>query len=434
MGQAMQLRIRGRAGGLRGTLEVPGDKSVTHRALLLGAMASGTTRLRRPLRSGVTEAMDDCLGPLGVRVEHPGPEETLVHGAAWRNPDAPLDCRGSGTTLRLLLGALAGSEVEATLTGSPRLRRRPMARVTEPLRRMGTQVTGLNGTDQPPLHVRGARLHGISYRMPVASAQVKSAILLAGLHAQGSTRVHEPVPSRDHTERLLRHLGVPLVTENGAVRLEPIDGRLPAFDLAVPGDFSAACFLLAAAVLTPGSEVTIQEVGLNPTRTGLLSAMRSMGARIEVGAAANSGVEPTGEVTAQTSALEGIRVDAHQVVGMIDEIPLLILLATQARGRTSVAGASELRRKESDRLTAMTAELSKMGALIREYGEAVTIEGPTPLRGAEVSAHGDHRVAMALAIAGTIASGETLLSDAQVIQDSYPGFAAALRSLGADLQ
>jgi len=397
-------------------------------------MADGASRLRGMMRAGVIDAMRDCLAALGVEIEQIDEEETLVRGRHWLSPDRPLDCRNSGTTMRFLMGALAGSSASATLTGSPRLSQRPMDRVAEPLRRMGAHITGQNGNDQPPLEIAGSRLRGIEYDMPVASAQVKTAILLAGLHAEGRTLIHEPVVSRDHSERLLRHLGVSVTNSNGTLSLEPIQALLPAFELVIPGDLSAAAFMVAAALLTPGSEITVQNLGLNPTRTGLLDAMQRMGATIETSAIMETAGEPTGELTTAFSPLKGIEIQGEQVVSMIDEIPALAVVATQARGETKIRGAGELRLKESDRLSGMTAELRKMGAQIEEHPEGLTIEGPTPLTGTRVHPHGDHRLAMALTVAGLLASGETIIADAEVIHESYPDFVATLRSIGAELQ
>jgi len=429
----VEFRVAGHAKGLRGTIRVPGDKSVTHRALLLGAMAAGSTRLRGALRAGVIDAMKDCLAALGVEIESLDEEQTLVHGTRWLPPERPLACRNSGTTMRLLMGALAGSTVSATLTGSRRLSQRPMARVAEPLRRMGAQISGPNGSDQPPLEISGAELHGIEYEMQIASAQVKTALLLAGLCAKGRTRIREPIASRDHSERLLRHLGVSVVRSDGTLSLDPIQAPLPPFELDIPGDMSAAAFPLAAALLAPGSEIRVQNVGLNPTRTGLLETLQRMEAQIETGALTATDGEPTGDMTVAFSTLKGIDIHREQVVSMVDEIPIFAVVATQAHGETRIRGAGELRLKESDRLSGMTVELRKMGAQIEEHTDGLTIEGPTPLTGARVSSHGDHRLAMALTVAGMLASGETVISSAEVVQESYPGFMTTLRSMGAEL-
>ena len=429
----MELRVAGPARNLRGTIRPPGDKSITHRALLLAAMAAGPSRLQGALRAGVIDTMIGCLAALGVEIENLHDYGLLVLGGPWRSPDGSLDCRNSGTTMRLLLGALAGSEVMATLTGAERLAQRRLARVLDPLRRMGGRITGANGGDRPPLEIIGSRLHGIEFAMPVASAQVKTAILLAGLHAEGRTIIHEPVASRDHSERLLRQQGVSITLTGRSLSLEPLHAPLSPFEVSIPGDISAAAFPLAAALLAPDSALTLRNVGLNPSRTGLLEALRAMGAQIESSADTASEGEPAGDLTAEFSELRGIEIAGEQVVAMIDEVPILAAVATQCRGETSLRNAGELRLKESDRLSAMTLELRKMGARIEEQPDGITIQGPTPLRGAHVDSHADHRVAMALAVAGAVASGETVLSGAEVIQESYPGFSAALGALGVNL-
>jgi len=430
----MELKVSGGAVDLRGSILVPGDKSITHRALLVGSMGNGPTRIHGSLRAGVVDAMEGCLTDLGIEIKHPRADEMIVNGGQFRSPDHALDCKNSGTTMRLLLGALAGSQVSATLAGSHQLSLRPMDRVVKPLRSMGADITGHNGSDQPPLRIEGARLHGIEYEMPVASAQVKTAILLAGLHADGPTRIREPFPSRDHSERLLRELGVSVSAKNGSLILEPIHAPLPNFETLIPGDFSAAAFVLTAAILVPGSKVEIKRLGLNPSRTGLLEALRDMGAQIALGPLDTQNGEPIGDLTASVSELRGIEIGADRVVSMIDEIPIFAVIATQAHGETKVRGASELRLKESDRLSAMTHELRKMGAKIEEHPDGITIEGPTRLNGAQVNAGGDHRVAMALAVAGIVGDGETTIPKAEIIQQSFPDFAQTLRSIGVRLQ
>ena len=431
---AMELRVSGGAANLRGTVRVPGDKSITHRALLLGSMGNGPSHIHGSLRAGVVDAMEACLSELGIGITHPRAGETVVNGGPFQSPDNALDCKNSGTTMRLLLGALAGSHVSATLAGSQQLSQRPMDRVVKPLRSMGADITGHNGADQPPLAIVGSRLHGIKYELLVASAQVKTAILLAGLYAEGTTRIREPFPSRDHSERLLRELGVSVSAIDGSVILEPINTTLPNFETVVPGDFSAAAFVLAAANLVPGSEVEMKRVGLNPSRTGLLEALRDMGSQIALGPLATHNGEPLGDLNTSFSELKGIDVGEDRVVSMIDEIPIFAVIATQAHGETNVRGASELRLKESDRLSAMTRELRKMGAKIEEHPDGISIEGPTRLNGAQVNARGDHRVAMALAIAGIVGNGETTIAEAEIIQQSFPDFAKTLLSIGVKLQ
>src|SRR5512143_235259 len=400
----MNLHIRP-SKNLRGSVTVPGDKSISHRALMHAALAQGTSRLTGCLQAGVTQAMIDCLGQLGVETENDRDRSLLAHGGKFRPPAARLNCRNSGATIRMLLGALAAQRgVVATLGGSAGLEQRPVKRVTDPLRLMGADIEG----DAAPLTLRGRPLHGIHYTLPVASAQVKAAVLLAALQADQPTTLHEPGPSRDHSERLLRSLGVPLATHGYRLTVQPVES-VPSFDLNIPGDLSSAAGLLAAAVLTPGSKLTIQSVGVNPTRTGILDALIAMGAEVEVANEREVGNEPVADVTIRYSELRGIVIEGDWVVRMIDEFPLLAVLATQARGETIVQDASELRVKESDRIGALIGELRRLGAQIEEQPAGFVIAGPSPLQGGVVNSHGDHRLAMSLAVAGLLAAGETTI-------------------------
>jgi 3-phosphoshikimate 1-carboxyvinyltransferase len=423
----MQLTLTPATRGLRGTVTLPGDKSISHRALMFGALAKGTSRARNFLYAGVTQAMIDCLRALGVSAEISTAGELIVQGGEWRAPDTPLDCRGSGATMRMLLGALAAQPFSSTLTGSPGLLRRPMGRVAEPLRRMGAHIAGQNGSDQPPLIIRGGSLHGIDWALPVASAQAKTALLIAALFGEGPTTVREPGPSRDHTERLLRALGVSLKSENNTVTLNPDRHTLPAFEMDIPGDFSSAAFPLIAASLVTGSDITLQSVGVNPTRTGLLDVLLEMGADIQVMNERESGGEPVADLIVRASHLRGSTVRGERVVRMIDEFPIFAVAATQAEGETVVRDAAELRLKESDRIGSLVAELRKLGARIEPLDDGFIVGGPTSLRGARVASHGDHRLAMALAVAGLIAEGETIVEGAECIEESFPDFVASMK-------
>jgi len=416
---------------LRGALSVPGDKSISHRALIHAALADGTSRIRGCLRAGVTEAMIRCVRALDVGVEIDRDASLVVQGGDIRSPADILDCGNSGATMRMLLGALAGQvDVEATLSGSAGLRRRPMRRAIDPLRQMGAAIV----EDAPPITVHGRALRGIDVALPVASAQVKAALLLAALRADGPTTIREPGPSRDHSERLLRALGVCVVSRDGAVTLDPIDGLLPPFELSVPGDLSSAAFLIAAATLTPNSEVTIQSVGVNPTRTGILDELTAMGAWIEIASGREAGYELTADLTIRSSQLRGITVEGDNVVRMIDEFPVFAVVATQAAGETIVRDARELRVKESDRIGALVSELRRLGAHIEARADGFVIAGPTRLRGAVVDSHGDHRLAMALAVAGLRAEGETIIQNVDVYRESYPDFVEVLRRLGGHIE
>ncbi len=431
----MRMTVR-KVKGLRGQVRVPGDKSISHRALLLGAIAEGTTRVRNFLPAADCLATLACVRALGVEVERLSETELIVHGRGWRGlmePKDVLDCAGSGTTMRLLAGILAGQPFYSVLTGNEQLRRRPMGRIAEPLRQMGATVLGRNDGRLPPLTILGGNLHGIEYRLPVASAQVKSAILLAGLYADGSTVIHEPGPARDHTERMLAAMAKGQ-TSNFKLQTSKFKVRgsmLSSLDIVVPGDISSAAYFIAAACLVPGSEVTIEDVGVNPTRTGFLDALRKMGADIVVENQHEVSGEPVADAVARAGELRGIEVRGNQVPRMIDEFPILAVVASQAQGTTVVSDAAELRVKETDRIANIAVELRKLGARIEERPDGFVVEGPTPLVGTRVNSHGDHRLAMSLAIAGLAAEGETTIEGAECIADSFPGFEEMLRALSS---
>jgi 3-phosphoshikimate 1-carboxyvinyltransferase len=411
-----------------GELRVPGDKSIAHRALMLAALAQGDSRIEGLPDGEDVAATVACLRSLGVHIDRTG-GPARVHGGGWRSfspSHGPLDCANSGTTMRLMLGILSGSWVSATLDGDASLRRRPMARVIEPLRTMGARIQSQDG--RAPLMVTGARLQGRRHVLAVPSAQVKSALLLAGLTASGPTTVVEPVATRDHTERLLRAMGTDVSRTADGVVIRPSHQPLRPIDLIVPGDFSSAAFWLAAAALRPGWSVTIREVGLNPSRTAFLNVLQSMGAEVRV-YADNAGVEPLGSVTVTGRPLRAVTIGAADVAAAIDEIPALLSVATQAEGTTVIEGAAELRVKESDRLATMSEGLRRMGAIIDERGEGVSIHGPATLHAATIQSHGDHRIAMALAVAGLAASGPTRIEDADSVTVSYPEFFAHLQEL-----
>jgi 3-phosphoshikimate 1-carboxyvinyltransferase len=428
------LRVEGGA-PLRGRARVPGDKSISHRALMLGAIAEGTSRVENFLPSADCQATLGVVRALGVQVEEDSPTLLTVHGRGMRGlqeADDLLDCGRSGTTMRLLAGLLAGQPFFSVLSGDGQLRRRPMARIVDPLRLMGVTVMGRDGGRRPPLAIQGGSLKGIDYTLPVASAQVKSALLLAGLYAEGSTCLRVPGPARDHTERMLLAMGATLETGGWGVALEPGEG-LEAIDVAVPGDFSSAAFLLVAATLVSRSEITVEGVGVNPTRTGLLDVMREMGARIEHHDERILGGEPVANLTVRGTDLRAAEVGGDTVVRMIDEFPIVAVLASQAEGETVVRDAAELRVKETDRIATTVEELRRLGSQIDPCPDGFVVHGPTPLTGAAVHSHGDHRLAMALVVAGMIASGETVVQDVGCIADSFPGFGAALASLGGQV-
>ncbi len=423
------LRVRP-VRSLRGDYRLPGDKSISHRALLLGALSVGATDVQGFLPAADCLASLRCVRGLGVRVDELSATHLIVHGRGpdgLREPEDVLDCGGSGTTMRLLAGILAAQPFFSVLTGNAQLRRRPMDRVATPLRLMGAVVQGRSAGRLPPLCIAGRRLTGIDYRLPVASAQVKSAILLAGLWAATPTTVHEPGPARDHTERMLRARGAALECDGcGTVFLTP-GQELRATDVVVPADMSSAAFLMVAACLTPDSEITLHDVGVNPTRSGILDVLLEMGADITLSGQREIGGEPLADMVARSSGLRAVEVGGAIIPRLIDEIPILALAATQAEGRTIIRDAAELRVKETDRIETTAAELRRLGAHIETRPDGLLIEGPTPLHGAQVNSHGDHRLAMTLAVAGLIAAGETLVEDTACIADSFPGFEDVLQ-------
>jgi 3-phosphoshikimate 1-carboxyvinyltransferase len=417
---------------LCGHARVPGDKSISHRALLLGAIAEGTSRVENFLPAADCQATLGIVRALGVEVEEHTSTALTVRGRGLhglQEPDDLLYCDRSGTTMRLLAGLMAGQSFFSVLGGDDQLRRRPMARVIEPLRQMGALALGRDGGRRPPLAIQGGNLHGIDYTLPVASAQVKSALLLAGLYAGGPTKLRVPGPARDHTERMLLAMGAKVQAGEWGVAIEPGE-TLKAIDVAVPGDFSSAAFLLVAASLVPGSEITVEEVGVNPTRIGLLDVLQAMGVQMVTHDEQMVGGEPIASLTVRTSDLRAVEVGGDTVVRMIDEFPILAVAATQAQGETIVRGAAELRVKETDRIATTVQELCRMGAKIEPHPGGFVVHGPTPLTGTAVHSHGDHRLAMALVVAGLIATGETMVRDVACVADSFPGFDAAVASLG----
>jgi len=415
---------------LRGTVSVPGDKSITHRALILGALAQGQTRI-----TGYSEG-EDCLNTLravrdlGVVVQEI-PEGLEVTGKGlWglHEPSNVLDCGNSGTGLRLLAGVLAGQNFFSVLTGDASLRSRPMGRVVNPLRQMGAIISGRRGGELAPLAIQGAGLKAVSYESPVASAQLKSCVLLAGLFAEGTTILKEPRKSRDHTERLLIYLGVPLQVDGCTVRLQ---GR-PSFDgkpIAVPGDISAAAFFMVAASIVPDSDILITDIGLNPERTGILDILLEMGADIIVQGRREVSGEPVGDIRVRSAPLQGMTIGPELIPQTIDELPILCVAAALANGETRITGAQELRVKETDRIRAMATELARLQVEIEEQPDGLVINGGASLRGASCQSYGDHRVVMSLAICGLVADSPITIDDVDCVETSFPGFQDKLLDL-----
>ena len=426
------------ARSLQGVVQVPGDKSISHRALLFGAIAEGTTRITGLLPAEDPLSTAACLRAMGVSISAlEAGQLVMVEGVGLdglREPEDVLDCGNSGTTMRLMLGLLAGrAGRHFVLTGDGSLRRRPMRRVGGPLAQMGAQISGRSGGNLAPLAIQGQQLQGATIRTPVASAQVKSALVLAALTATGETTVIEPVQSRDHSERMLRAFGAQLrVGGAGLTEVTVTPGAsLRGQDVVVPGDISSAAFWLVAGAITPGADLTVQNVGLNPSRTGVLDVLEQMGARIELLNGREVAGEPVGDLRITHGPLRAFTIGAELIPRLVDEIPVLAVAACYAEGISRVTGAEELRVKETDRLAVMARQLGAMGARIEEFADGLTIEGGVPLHGAEVDSETDHRVAMSLAVAAQVASGPTQLHRPEAAAVSYPGFWDDLERLQA---
>lgn len=417
---------------LRGEIRVPGDKSISHRAIMLAALAEGTSTIEGFLEGEDTRATAAAFRAMGVIIEVPEPGRRIVHGVGLgglRPPSGPIDCGNAGTGMRLLAGVLAGQDFDTTLTGDASLSRRPMRRVTEPLRAMGAHIEAREG-ELPPLHIHGGRsLTGIDYSTPMASAQVKSAVLLAGLYARGETRVVEPHPTRDYTETMLQAFGWPIEFGEGWARLSG-GHALHARTIDVPADFSSAAFFIVAASIIPGSDILIRQVGVHPRRTGLLRALRLMGADIEmVPSTAPNALGPVADLRVRFASLVGADIPIDVVPDMIDEFPALFVAASQARGVTRVRGAGELRVKESDRLAGMAQALGALGLRVDEYPDGADIH-PGQLGGGAVDSLGDHRLAMSMVVAAQCAGGPVRIADCANVVTSFPGFPELARQVG----
>ncbi|MEP6635883.1 MAG: 3-phosphoshikimate 1-carboxyvinyltransferase [Acidobacteriota bacterium] len=431
---------------LHGRVRLPGDKSISHRAAIIAALATGTIRVSNFATSADCAATLSCLKSLGVSIEREDGADNCnlriagVGKAGFDAPNEPLDCGNSGSTMRMLAGVLAGQDFTSTVTGDSSLRSRPMKRIIEPLQQMGANIESKGG--KPPITISGSSsLNSIRYALPVASAQVKSCVLLAGLYAKGHTEVSEPLgATRDHTERMLRWFGVPLeikeLKSNGTGRTIGIDGTatLAARDVSIPGDISSAAFLIAAAALLPQAHLEIEDVGLNPTRTQFLSTLRSLGCDLDVMSEAEASNEPVGTIRisgrVDLAPSEGAGIlNGPLIAQLIDELPLLAVVGSQIAGGIEIRDAGELRLKESDRISATAKNLRAMGAEVAEFSDGLSVGGPTRLRGARLNSWGDHRIAMAFAVAGLIASGESEISGAECVSVSFPGFFTLLESL-----
>jgi 3-phosphoshikimate 1-carboxyvinyltransferase len=417
-------------GPLKGEIRFPGDKSICHRAVMLGALAEGETRVENFSGGGDNRSTMHCLRSLGIEVREVDATTLSVqgNGGVLREPDTVLDAGNSGTTMRIMTGLLAAQPFFSVLTGDEFLRRRPMKRVIEPLRAMGAEIYGRSGDTMAPLAIRGRKLSGRKIALNVASAQVKSALILAGLYAEGETEIVEPGPSRDHTERMLTHMGADLQVDGYKVVVRP-GARLKGDRIVVPGDISSAAFFMVAALITPGSDIVLRDVGVNATRTGIIDILQAMGGKVRLVNERVSGGEPVADIEVSYSALKGISISGDVVVRAIDEFPVIAVAATQAEGETRVEGAAELRVKETDRIHAMATELRKLGATVEELPDGMVIQGGCRLHGATVESYHDHRVAMSLAVAALVSGGPIEIEHFEAVAISYPGFAADLRGL-----
>ena len=424
------MNIKKPSSPLKGELTVPGDKSISHRAVMFGAIANGTTRITNFLQGADCLSTIACFQKLGISIENT-PSEILVHGKGLHGLSAPsdyLDTGNSGTTTRLIAGILAGQEFTSFLTGDASIQTRPMKRIIQPLSLMGASVESLRGNDCVPLKIQGHPLQSISYLSPVASAQVKSCILLAGLYGNDITSVTEPFLSRNHTELMLSHFGAKISSQNTTVSIEP-EPVLYGTDISVPGDISSAAYFIAATLLVPGSELLIKHVGINPTRDGILRVCKAMGADIQLMNHSTAGGEPVADLLVRHSTLHGTVIEGELIPALIDEIPVIAVLAANAKGTTVIRNAEELKVKESNRLGILVEELTAMGGNVEETSDGMIIHGGAPLQGASIDSRLDHRIAMSFAIAGLAAEGTTQLLRADCVNISYPGFYKDLREL-----
>lgn len=426
-------RVIKKAKQLRGQIVTPPDKSISHRAVIFASLANGSSVIKNFLWAKDPLSSLNSMRLLGLDIQITETKEIVVHGKGLKSliePDNVIDCGNSGTTMRLLSGILAGQPFFSVLTGDDSLRQRPMKRIVTPLSLMGATVMGRDENRLPPLAIKGGSIKGIDYDMPIASAQVKSAILLAGLFAQGKTSVSEPYKSRDHTEKMLKSMGAELEIYGNRIEIFPLREELKPLNISIPGDFSSAAFFIAAASLVKDSEILIKDVCLNNTRTGLMDVLINMGANISVINKKEQAGEILGDLLIRSSEkLKGALIEGDIIPRLIDEFPILCVIASQAEGVTVIKDAKDLRAKESDRIKAMTTELKKMGVDIKELDDGVEINGPCKIKAAEVYSYKDHRIAMALSIAGLIADGETKIKDAECVDISFPEFYNLLEML-----
>lgn len=410
--------------GLSGEIHIPGDKSISHRSIMFGSIAKGKTVVTNFLAGEDCLSTIDCFRKLGVKIEQDNQSVTIYGEGmdALKEPKEVLDVGNSGTTIRLIMGILAGRPFHSVLIGDDSIGKRPMTRVVQPLKEMGATIEGRQSGEFTPLSVTGGKLDAITYKLPVASAQVKSAILLAGMQAEGETTIIEPEKTRDHTERMMHAFGGHVTVEDGAITIEG-GQSYKGTNINVPGDISSAAFFLVAGAIVPNSKITLKNVGLNPTRTGIIEVLQEMGANLTIlPYERNSQAEPAGDIVIETSELKCVTISGEMIPRLIDEIPIIALMATQANGKTMIKDAQELKVKETNRIDTVVNELKKLGARIEATDDGMIIEGQTPLHGGDVQSYGDHRIGMMLSIASLITSGEVQLHQPNAIAVSYPSF------------
>ncbi|WP_409251176.1 3-phosphoshikimate 1-carboxyvinyltransferase [Bacillus sp. SCS-153A] len=416
--------------GLRGQLKVPGDKSISHRSIMFGAVADGTTEIHNFLRADDCLSTMACFRKMGVEIKEEG-SRVVVHGKGWdglKEPESILDVGNSGTTARLMSGILSGRPFHSVVVGDESIAKRPMKRVTGPLRLFGADIDGRDNGQYTPLSIRGGALSAVDYDLPVASAQVKSAMIFAALQAEGISTITEPVPTRNHTETMIGKFGGEISSENGVIKVRG-GQKFQGTEVQVPGDISSGAFFLAAAAIVPNSKLVLPGLGVNPTRTGIIKVLEEMGATISVEMEDRHDFEPSGTVTVETSTLRGIEIGGEIIPTLIDEIPIIALLATQAEGRTVIKDAEELKVKETNRIDAVVSQLKVLGADIESTEDGMIINGKTSLRGGTVDSLGDHRIGMTLAIAALLCNEEVELRNAEAVNISYPTFYSDLASL-----
>jgi len=426
-----QKRTIRKSSGLRGEIRIPGDKSISHRSIMFGSLAEGKTRVSGFLQGEDNYATLKAFAAMGVEIDDKGGGNLEINGVGLhglKEPTDVLDCGNSGTTMRLMTGLLSGQDFFSVLTGDQYLRRRPMRRVVTPLSKMGAEIRGRNNGELAPLAIRGGHLHGIDYTSPVASAQIKSALILAGLYAEGATTVREPHLSRDHSERMLRCFGADIESFDGGVTIRP-GGVLRGMEVCVPGDISSAAFFLVAGLVVPNSELLVRNVGLNPTRSGIIDILREMGGHLELVDERDASGEPVADILVKSSVLKGIDIGGSVVPRAIDEFPVVSVAAAFAEGTTTIRDAGELRVKETDRIAAMVDRLSALGARVEAREDGMVIEGGQPLTGGPISSGGDHRIAMSMAVAALMAEGEVTIADTACTETSFPGFWELLKQV-----